>query len=500
MNARKETVVTTSKLKLRSPTKSKATQLDEALCAYSSALLQLMKLAQERFDPEHFIFLSGRNGKPKLAVRSLQSYSTWVNRELEIKNLRLNSHLKHGLIYSVSAALRQYTACFIDDVDSVFPYSNLIEARKAIPLDTVLSEALSCVTLSEEKKVREGLLKKQNGNEKWPLHLTSKDRFQICRSGENNRYYVALPINQAPQRRGGRCKESSLGLLNILENSSLLANGPWVYFPLAMGRRDRNILLEVEKYRDLGRQAKNRKDKPIDIGACALLMKEDKYFLEVSVRHVCQVAAPKNIMAVRSTPYEVTHMVTDSHGNVIDSSQHGREWLLRRILSSDKSIAERQARGLVPKGRYRHYLVSAYSHQISNYLVEIAKKHRAHVVLLDGSRGQNKNGGVKKVDAAQVRIKKRKNRILSLWDQSRIRKYLEYKSVIQGLPKPFILKGLSKRICSICQAELSSEDINWKNHACTCAACGHSESIALNTLTNMISRYRRIVASKGSAE
>lgn len=494
MAHRLTTVITTSRLKLRDPSAGKETQFKTAQRSYSNCLLMLMKVARQRFDPEQFIKLTVRRGKSYLNAQSLHKISTWVNSELKIKELQLNAHLKLGLIYHISSALRGYVALFIEDVDSPFPFSNYIQDERTISLDETLSRALTCVTLEQEREICANLLKKRNAAPAWQVHLTAKSHFALFRSQKMNRHYLALPINMLPEKRGRRSQESAPDLINILEDLPPVAKGPWVYFALDMGRRDWDLLMKVEECRPTKWQSGDKKDKQFDIGACALEMVDGEMYVRVFIKRVLPISEGNSLMAVHITPYNLTCVVKDLQDKLLDCFQWSRYEGIRKVLSMDKAIAQEQRMGQYRVGRKRRHLTTLSAHLLTNHLVARAREYDARIILQGQAKKKKANPAMTSDGTQRM---KRKKRIAAIFDHGRICQYLEYKSALAGLVKPFVLKIRPLRYCCTCQSVLAAEDIDWKDRLCICRNCGHSESLDTNSAANMISCFRRVILDKG---
>ena len=113
----------------------------------------------------------------------------------------------------------------------------------------------------------------------------------------------------------------------------------------------------------------------------------------------------------------------------------------RRRLARKKAFDRRVARRLLDReGRRERQRVRQRLHQVSKGLVRLATEARAAIVLEDLTL--HRAGGVSR----------RMNRCLSSWPRSMIRRQIEYKAALEGVPIIKVNPAWTSRTCPVCGA------------------------------------------------
>ncbi len=212
------------------------------------------------------------------------------------------------------------------------------------------------------------------------------------------------------------------------------------------------------------------------MGQADLIHRRGKFFLNV----VVEVTDSPFIETTKflGIDFGIVNLATDSDGQhfsgeVIDRNRRRRATARKQYQRKGTKNAKRRLKKMA--GRQRRFQTHE-NHRISKKIVAKAKALGVGIALEDltGIRGRVE-------ETASVRFRRR----LGNWGFSQLRRFVEYKARLAGVPVVLVDPRNTSRTCSQCR---HCEKTNRPDQATfKCKQCGHSEHADVNAAKNISS-------------
>lgn len=291
-----------------------------------------------------------------------------------------------------------------------------------------------------------------------PVHYKRSRDFAILADTQQDRFFAVLSLLPGHHELGRRMGADEGNLVDIQTGEVFSYNGSSkILLPIELGIRQDSWHWQYERFIlpvMSGRAS---------IKTAELVRKENsrknEYFLHVSFEFECsEPYEPQAYLGIdRGILFTMAYGVVDLDGKIIEMG-HEDDGLRKIQLQAGKHVQELQRRGRrMTIKHYRGQQRDEILHKLVNRILDLAEQYQAAIVLED------------------LNIQIRGKYIKSSW--KKIEKFLDYKSVLRGVPVyGNVFAAKSSMICIHC-GELVERD----DRIVTCHSCGaveHSDEAA----------------------
>ena len=352
--------------------------------------------------------------------------------------------------------------------------------------EAALEDIVRSSHLMEENRCKDELNTVAKMGTLRPLYFCRTDvtgGYVFLKHPDTGRYYAWLNLHGKDSRYAK--KRAITGLVNMQDGEILTKTSKTgALFPLECGYAHHDLRFIEQGQPQTARlyHRLERNGKPCD-----------DYELHVTFKYVVKKVEPTTWLGVDRGVYNLAAaVVVDDAGKVIESRVMSGMDLRYRQREMERRIARLQKKGLTTKGSKRRAWANEAVHVVSNQIVALAAECRSQVVLED----------LKSLSA--VRRKKRIpgkrrggfNRLLGRVQYEKLRKVLEYKLPLAGLPYPVLVRAArTSQTCPECSKWSRDNRVKkptsdgFQMDKFKCVECGFKANADLNAA--------RVIAMKG---
>lgn len=337
--------IRTIMLKLYKPGKGKKQVLDEAMLNYTEAFQYLLDKAKEDMD-----VITHECKTIKERYRSAY-IKKWINEKYD-KDLNIFSiePFKDSIKIDFAATFCRYLNLKLRGDDSSCPsvhISDLILEKqyKQITLQYINGEK---TYLDTENSINNLISKSEKFRPIFFCRYSSKRNYSLLFDADNNKYYAKIYLmNVKSDKRAEHKNSANNSLIYINKNKEIfnekISKRCYLIFPLCFGKWQESYLKEALQNPEILKTAR-------------LIKKEDEYYLAVNiVKEAASLPKPVNFMGVsRGITNLINYCVVDGEGNKIICDSQDLDY---------ENITDNKL------------------YEISNFLAEIAYKHKCQVIM-----------------------------------------------------------------------------------------------------------------------
>lgn len=450
----------TCAFRLRTPSTRKKILLDNAIAAYTDAVAQVLSWCEANLD---VIVLDGRMMTKKKDNGELVAIDKYNARSVSSAvpssgkwDFVLPGNLKEAAVMDACSMMASYIELLkVEGQDPSFPNAfNDVGDEYSAALSGFLTLADD---LELEKELRSKLLRKPRVPLR-PITFLRKRDFSVLVNDDLDQFYLLL--RPLPDTAEMERVEFDGNLTDIATGERITGKKKAVLYPLQIGKAGRGwqffkfILAAL--------------DGNATLKAAKLIPLNDGYSLNVSFAFACDKPYTHSayLGVSKSVLKFLTYAVTGLDGRVlaIDSSPTGLDAVK---VAVNARVAEKQRKAQrVSLRDYRGQVQDNVLHNIANYIIDVAKRYRAAVVVESTDPPESKKLG--------------KDKLAAPW--RKLVFILQYKSTLAGVP--FIGERFSVYATSICPRCGTLAKYVKKEHQYCCATCHlsffPSESASIN--------------------
>jgi len=319
-------------------------------------------------------------------------------------------------------------------------------------------------------KIKENLLFQEYENLQKFLRSDNSVKLYSANKQQAKRYYRRVKPN----------KEYPLSIRKDLikigrKNTKIVRH--WVKIPVA-GKRG-GVWVAIKPHEDILEE--------YEIGECKVFKRGDNWYIHITVSkdvkikdihaHILAIDIGERVMACVCGTWNSLKPIF--YGREIRGIRRHYAWLRRRLqekklLKKVKQIGNRESRA-----------INDLLHKISREIVNLAKEHNVIIVMgeLSGIRRNANNKG------------KRMRRLMHSWTYYRVRKYVEYKALWEGIKVVYINEKGTSITCHRCGVKGKR-----KTQGCFECSCGlRNFNADCNGARNILKRFSAYMVENGAA-